>query len=80
MKNSFLLKNTLLYQVLRNLTFGFVASWVICKTYSNSLTQYLVNEDLPAAEISQENARGSEVVREINIYPRSEASMGNVKF
>jgi len=49
------------------------------KHTQNSLTQYLVNKHLPAAGISQENARGSEVVQNINICPRSEASRATVK-
>ena len=41
---------------------------------------YLVNKPLPAAGISADNVRGWEIVRKMNIWPRSEASRANVKF
>ena len=44
------------------------------------LGEYLVNKPLPAAGISADNVRGWEIVRKMNIWPRSEASRANVKF
>ena len=43
-------------------------------------SEYLVNKPLPAAGISADNVRGWEIVRKMNIWPRSEASRANVKF
>ena len=42
--------------------------------------EYLVNKPLPAAGISADNVRGWEIVRKMNILPRSEAARANVKF
>ena len=44
------------------------------------LGEYLVNKPLPAAGLSADNVRGWEIVRKMNIWPRSEASRANVKF
>ena len=41
---------------------------------------YLVNKPLQAAGMSADNVRGWEIVRKMNIWPRSEASRANVKF
>ena len=46
----------------------------------NELQRYLVNKPLPAAGMSADNVRGWEIVRKMNIWPRSEASRANVKF
>ena len=46
----------------------------------NTDMDYLVNKPLPAAGISADNVRGREIVRKMNIWPRSEASRANVKF
>ena len=43
-------------------------------------SEYLVNKPLPAAGLSADNVRGWEIVRKMNIWPRSEASRANVKF
>ena len=43
-------------------------------------SDYLVNKPLPAAGLSADNVRGWEIVRKMNIWPRSEASRANVKF
>ena len=40
----------------------------------------LVNKPLQAAGMSADNVRGWEIVRKMNIWPRSEASRANVKF
>ena len=42
--------------------------------------EYLVNKPLQAAGMSADNVRGWEIVRKMNIWPRSEASRANVKF
>ena len=42
--------------------------------------KYLVNKPLQAAGMSADNVRGREIVRKMNIWPRSEASRANVKF
>ena len=42
--------------------------------------EYLVNKSLQAAGMSADNVRGWEIVRKMNIWPRSEASRANVKF
>ena len=52
---------------------------VMCTVLAKCL-YYLVNKPLPAAGISADNVRGSEIVRKMNIWPRSEASRANVKF
>ena len=46
----------------------------------DELVRYLVNKPLPAAGLSADNVRGWEIVRKMNIWPRSEASRANVKF
>ena len=53
----------------------------VFKTHSFlKFREYLVNKPLPAAGISADNVRGWEIVRKMNIWPRSEASRANVKF
>ena len=42
--------------------------------------EYLVNKPLRAAGMSADNVRGREIVRKMNIWPRSEASRANVRF
>ena len=42
--------------------------------------QHLVNKPLQAAGMSADNVHGGEIVRKMNIWPRSEASRANVKF
>ena len=42
--------------------------------------EYLVNKPLQAAGMSADNFRGWEIVRKMNIWPRSEASRANGKF
>jgi len=42
--------------------------------------EYLVNKHLRAAGMSADNVRGSEIVRKMNIWPRSGASRANMKF
>ena len=41
---------------------------------------YLVNKPPQAAGMSADNVRGWEIVRKMNIWPKSEASRANVKF
>ena len=60
---------------------------LICAGYELIITNsayglvgYLVNKPLPAAGLSADNVRGWEIVRKMNIWPRSEASRANVKF
>ena len=42
--------------------------------------EYLVNKPLQAAGMSADNVRGWEIVRKINIWPRSKASRANLRF
>ena len=42
--------------------------------------EYLLNKPLQAAGMSADNVRGWEIVRKMNIWPRSEASRANVRF
>ena len=44
------------------------------------LGEYIVNKPLQAAGMSADNVRGWEIVRKMNIWPRSEASRANVRF
>ena len=53
-----------------------VASESACALY----LKYLVNKPLLAAGISKDNVRGLEMVRKMNIWPRSEASRANEIF
>ena len=57
-------------------------NWGYCVYYPSVLKigEYLVNKPLPAAGLSADNVRGWEIVRKMNIWPRSEASRANVKF
>ena len=43
------------------------------------LAEYLVNKPLQAAGILQDNGRGGKIVREMNSWPRSEASRATAK-
>ena len=51
----------------------------IWTTFSR-MAVYLVNKPLLAAGISKDNVRGLEMVRKMNIWPRSEASRANEIF
>ena len=48
--------------------------------FSSCTVAYLVNKPLLAAGISKDNVRGLEMVRKMNIWPRSEASRANEIF
>jgi len=50
-----------------------------CKGMTKART-YLVNEPLQVAGMSADDVRGWEIVRKMNIWPRSEASRANMKF
>ena len=48
--------------------------------YNHTCFGYLGNKRLPAGGISADNVRSWEIVRKMNIWPRSKASRANVKF
>ena len=53
---------------------------LLLRNFIRDVYIYLVNKPIPAAGISADNVRGREIVRKMNIWPRSETSRANVKF
>ena len=50
------------------------------RSFEKLMGGYLVNKPLQAAGMSADNVRGWQIVRKMNIWPRSEALRANVKF